>query len=49
MLAITANTLRQQLTNTEGKAQSVEGFETKNYLLLKKSSNNNFAERENTL
>lgn len=29
MLAITANTLRQQLTNTEGKAQSVEGFETK--------------------
>lgn len=43
MLAITANTLRQQLTNTEGKAQSVEGLETKNYLLLKKSSSNNFA------
>lgn len=31
MLAITANTLRQQLTNTEGKAHSeVETFETKN-------------------
>lgn len=47
MLAITANTLRQQLTNTEGKAQAVEGFETKHYLLLKTSSNNNFPEREN--
>lgn len=48
MLAITANTLRQQLTNTEGKAQTVEGFDKKNYLLLEKSSDNSFAQRGST-